>query len=539
MNTNKFTPGADTAGANCLDGSNSSTTTFRSAAVACGGTDWHANLPTRERFKFSNNVIYNSFANAGNGSWGANWGVPVKVSKLPRIKFEGVQMLGTGGIWFSAFDHNVYWSDQNTEVLRLRGFMCNSSNPPGQNWPGCSFQSWQALHDQHGRITDPQFVSPKTGDFRLGMGSPALAMGTQSIEPDFGPRSLSRLKTDDEAELPPPPPHVPALLPARATASRHLKYMTFFGDGDCNATAVAAMVGWSNLCISGNLTNLNRAMGFGMAPGLSLIDAQNILVQTPGQQAEDWAVWRKPNGACLRNASCADTWNGLGARWKDTVLCILGKPELMVRSVSICQNRSVPKLEVLFLGDELLDGGISLANLTTVADFARTLLPRVVIWTNEGLSAFNRAPTAPSYMSAVPTALDMISIDYCEPPACPKPTVSSHARAPLLVCARCIVDSGVLSAALHLFEYLTTRLGSDATMVPTTTDNVTIPVDEAAQVAAIYRTLVFPRMSPHQQVMLVPGTVGCVFNSPPRDGNMIMIRGIRVCHACILRGLQV
>ena len=76
-------------------------------------------------------------------------------------------------------------------------------------------------------------------------------------------------------------------------------------------------------------------------------------------------------------------------------------------------------------------------------------------------------------------------------------------------------------------------------MVPTTTDNVTIQVDEAAQVAAIYRTLVFPRMSPHQQVMLVPGTVGCVFNSPPRDGNMIMIRGIRVCHACILRGLQV
>jgi hypothetical protein len=48
----------------------------------------------------------------------------------------------------------------------------------------------------------------------------------------------------------------------------------------------------------------------------------------------------------------------LGARWQDTVLCILGKHEAMRRPDAICK-RDVPALEVLFLGDELCDGGIS------------------------------------------------------------------------------------------------------------------------------------------------------------------------------------
>ena len=133
----------------------------------------------------------------------------------------------------------------------------------------------------------------------------------------------------------------------------HLRYLTFFGTEDCNATAVAAMQGMSNLCISGNLTSLRAAHQAGMAAGLSLIDAQNILQQTPGQAMYDWGVFRKPDGSCLRNASCVGHWDGLGKRWKDTILCILGQHQLMTRPSKICLEREVPKLEVLFIGGEL------------------------------------------------------------------------------------------------------------------------------------------------------------------------------------------
>jgi hypothetical protein len=104
------------------------------------------------------------------------------------------------------------------------------------------------------------------------------------------------------------------LLPRVVGSRGHLRYMTFFSDGDCNATAVAAMAGWSNLCVSGNLTSLKRARASGMASGLSLVDAQNILMQAPGQGPKDWAVWRKPDGACIKSAACLNSWDGLGER---------------------------------------------------------------------------------------------------------------------------------------------------------------------------------------------------------------------------------
>eukprot|EP01051_Picozoa_sp_SAG22_P011002 SAG22_NODE_1024_length_5987_cov_3.799932_2_plen_238_part_00 len=199
VSTNKFTTGADYAGANCLDGRNHSSTAFRVAAAAFGG-----NAPGQmngEKFFFDRNIIYNSYPNYGNGSWGPNWGVASKVKALPRIKYEGVLMLGTTGLWASHFTSNVYWTDGAGEqppasVLRSRGFSCNSSNPPGQNWPGCSFQSWQKNgFDVHGTITDPLFVDPEGRDFRLRPGSPALAMGIASIEPSYGPRPQ---KTDTD-----------------------------------------------------------------------------------------------------------------------------------------------------------------------------------------------------------------------------------------------------------------------------------------------------------------------------------------------------
>ena len=95
----------------------------------------------------------------------------------------------------------MYWTNgmglqPPASVIRSRGFMCNSSNPPGQNWPGCSFQSWQTDschgcndgHDKQSKIADPLFVNPTKRDFRLRPDSPALAMGIASIVSDYGPR---------------------------------------------------------------------------------------------------------------------------------------------------------------------------------------------------------------------------------------------------------------------------------------------------------------------------------------------------------------
>ena len=63
-----------------------------------------------------------------------------------------------------------------------------------------------------------------------------------------------------------------------------------------------------------------------------------------------------------------------------------------------------------------------------------------------GISAFNRAPTSPSYIASVPEDLDLISIDYY---------------------------------------------------------NTTNPPAEAPQVIEMYKKYIFPRLRPHQSVMFV------------------------------------
>ena len=69
--------------------------------MAAGGDTWKNHGPTRERFTFARNIIYNTYANAGNGSVGPNWGVPSKVNKTPTISYEGVIMVGQGGAFSS------------------------------------------------------------------------------------------------------------------------------------------------------------------------------------------------------------------------------------------------------------------------------------------------------------------------------------------------------------------------------------------------------------------------------------------------------
>ena len=64
---------------------------------------------------------------------------------MPRIQYEGVMIIGTGGLWASTFESNLYWSDGSNgahgaagapqpddSIISTRGFPCNASNPPGQ-----------------------------------------------------------------------------------------------------------------------------------------------------------------------------------------------------------------------------------------------------------------------------------------------------------------------------------------------------------------------------------------------------------------------
>ena len=83
-------------------------------------------------------------------------------------------------------------------VIAQRGFPCNASNPPGQNWPSCSFESWQQSgRDKGGLVTDPMFVDPERRDFRLQAVSPARAIGITGITPSVGPRPHTPMKLDD------------------------------------------------------------------------------------------------------------------------------------------------------------------------------------------------------------------------------------------------------------------------------------------------------------------------------------------------------
>lgn len=193
-------------------------------------------------------------------------------------------------------------------------------------------------------------------------------------------------------------------------------------------------------------------------------------MQAKPDNPDGWGIWRPPPAACLKNAACLSSWDGLSPRWRETATHILSGvrlvPSLLLDLVSTAHACAVEQvgsllLEVVFLGDELCDQGIPAANLSTVAAFVRQAVgPQVIIWTNEGVSAFTRSATAPSHIGHVPADLDLISLDHYN---------SSH------------------------------------------------PEDEAAQTLEIYRKYVFPRLaSTAQRVMLVPGLFGCRLGSGPQ-----------------------
>jgi Right handed beta helix region len=101
---------------------------------------------------FRRNLVYYNEGKAIGDYGGENWG-------------RGV----------CAFDDNIYWNAAGKPVLFAK-----------QN-----FADWQALgHDKGGRISDPLFVDPEKGDFRLRPGSPATRIGFEPWEfSAIGPRA--------------------------------------------------------------------------------------------------------------------------------------------------------------------------------------------------------------------------------------------------------------------------------------------------------------------------------------------------------------
>ena len=169
-----FTPDAAHDGMACNGALDNRTSHERSGTIASGAALSGA---THGRFTFQRNIVYCSWYE----------GSPV--------------LLGQGGLLDSTFDRNLYWNEQpSAQAMAQRGFPCNSTRPKPGPWPGCSFQQWQAPDAAHGakdqgsRIADPMFVDVSARDFRLKPGSPALAMGIDSLDTStVGPR----MKSDD------------------------------------------------------------------------------------------------------------------------------------------------------------------------------------------------------------------------------------------------------------------------------------------------------------------------------------------------------
>jgi hypothetical protein len=97
------------------------------------------------------------------------------------------------------WDHNLYWHTNGAEALRFYRR---------------TFDEWQALGlDAHSHIADPQFANAARHDFRLKPGSPALALGIQSLDFSrvglYGDAAWAREASHSQCAsktLPSPPP---------------------------------------------------------------------------------------------------------------------------------------------------------------------------------------------------------------------------------------------------------------------------------------------------------------------------------------------
>ena len=79
------------------------------------------------------------------------------------------------GKWIDEIDYNVLFNPQEDFPWRFvpRG---------GQEVPGDAWQDWQALgYDRHSIRSDPLFVDPARGDYRVQNNSPARRIGFENF----------------------------------------------------------------------------------------------------------------------------------------------------------------------------------------------------------------------------------------------------------------------------------------------------------------------------------------------------------------------
>lgn len=91
-----------------------------------------------------------------------------------------------------------YWNTENPNFAYDNNLYWNASGEP-ITFSGKSWSEWQAAgQDKNSLITDPLFVNPDQGDFRLKPGSPASKIGFEPWDlSNIGPRSFSKSSNGD------------------------------------------------------------------------------------------------------------------------------------------------------------------------------------------------------------------------------------------------------------------------------------------------------------------------------------------------------
>jgi hypothetical protein len=85
------------------------------------------------------------------------------------------------------------WSNDNYGMDRNLYFDARPTTPDALRFAGATLEDWRKRgHDAHSIVTDPFFIAPDKGDFRLKTNSPALSLGFQPIDLKGVGREASR-----------------------------------------------------------------------------------------------------------------------------------------------------------------------------------------------------------------------------------------------------------------------------------------------------------------------------------------------------------
>lgn len=175
-----------------------------------------------------------------------------------------------------------------------------------------------------------------------------------------------------------------------ARSSRHLEYLGFYG---CQPSTQA---GWASLCISDNRSVFSEAKESGLA----------------GMVQATWAFFENAKPPRVGLQLRADWQAGWREMWNGTECSTSGYPPC------IAQLREELKIFGIFLGDELLNSGVYVTELTTAADAVKYDWPDAIVYWNEAWGpvvenvTWAKTHSNLTALRSVPNAIDWISLDY-------------------------------------------------------------------------------------------------------------------------------